>query len=260
MRLFTLLPLLLLIPSVAVAQSAPLHGDVGNAYARDGTLLYREQHITWRQDGQTQRVVIYRCPDGAAFARKRLRATADPAAPDFSLLDGAIGQRIEVRRHDGGIALSYRSRRGADTHTAQLPLPRHAIIDAGFNDYVLEHWDSLLGGATRHVAFLLPSRREWMNFSVRRVDKDEAARAGAAVFRLQLGSWFGFMLPHVDVRYSLDDRRLLDYRGPSNLSNARGDNPWVNIEFPADQVQATLSAQALAAAEQAPLDGRCSLH
>lgn len=259
MRLFILFPLLLLLPSFVVAQPEALHGYVGNAYGRDGTLLYREQHLIWREHGRTARLVVYRCPDGAAFARKRLHAEADPAAPDFSLHDAAIGQRITVRRNDGGIALVYLARRNASTQLAQLPLPSHAIIDAGFNEYVLEHWDALLGGATQRVAFLLPSRREWVDFSVRRVHTDESAHAGTVVFRLQLGSWFGFMLPHVDVSYSQGDRRLLDYRGPSNLSNAQGDNPWVNIEFPADQVQATLTTRALTAAEQAPLDGRCRL-
>lgn len=78
----------------------------------------------------------------------------------------------------------------------------HAIIDAGFDAYVREHWTTLLGGKTLHVAFLVPSRREWMDFSVRRIDASKTAAQGAAVFRLRLGSWFGFMLPHVDVRYT----------------------------------------------------------
>ncbi|MGH8031709.1 MAG: hypothetical protein ACREO8_04915 [Luteimonas sp.] len=44
--------------------------------ARDpanGRLLYREDHLI-RADGPAplQRVVLYRCPDGTAFARKRI--------------------------------------------------------------------------------------------------------------------------------------------------------------------------------------------
>ena len=258
-----LLPLaLLLLPPGAAATAAPphdLHGYTGEAYARDGRLLYREQHLIWRQHGRTQQLVLYRCPDGSVFARKHLHADGDAATPQFRLRDAANGQGVSVQRDGARILVRYRAHSGAPVHERALPLPAHAIIDAGFDAYVLRHWESLLSGVTLHVRFPVPSRREWMDFTVRRVDNARAAASGSVSFRLRLGSWFAFLLPHVDVRYRRADRRLLDYRGPSNLSDARGGNPWVDIRFPAHQVHAELPAKTLAQAAAAALGGSCRL-
>ena len=258
-----LLALALFVLSCTAAQARQsvqdLHGYTGNAYDRAGKLLYREQHLIWTRDGQARRLVVYRCPGGSAFARKHLRVVDDPDTPDFRLRDSANGQQVQARRSAGGIALDFRAGSGATMHEKQLPLPAQAIIDAGFNAYVQQHWGALLTGKTRKVRFLVPSRREWMGFTVQRVDNAKAVPAGSVTFRLKLGDWFAFLLPHVDVRYRLADHHLLDYRGPSNLSDERGDNPWVDIVFPADQVHKVLSAQTLARAETAPLDGHCTL-
>ena len=97
-----LLALALFVLSCTAAQARQseqdLHGYTGNAYDRAGKLLYREQHLIWTRDGQARRLVVYRCPDGSAFARKHLRVVDDPAAPDFRLRDGANGQQVRARR------------------------------------------------------------------------------------------------------------------------------------------------------------------
>lgn len=240
---------------MASAAVIGLHGYTGDAHARDGRLLYREQHLIWSQDGHTRRLVVYRCPDGQAFARKHLLSEGTPATPAFRLRDGVTGQEVEVKHDTAGVTVSYQARANAVPKQRQLSLPAQAIIDAGFDAYVHEHWSALLNGAIQRVHFLVPSRREWMNFTVRRVASD----SGSVTYRLELGRWFAFLLPHVDVRYSLGDRRLLEYRGPSNLSDAQGNNPWVDIRFPAAQVFAQLPVSELQAAEQTPLDGRCAL-
>ena len=70
----TAAPALVLVATLlalAPASRAAVLETVGDAHARDdGRLLYREQHLV-RRDGDRplERLVLYRCPDGTAFAR-----------------------------------------------------------------------------------------------------------------------------------------------------------------------------------------------
>ena len=47
--------------------------------------------------------------------------------------------------------------------------------------------------------------------------KTEVDGAKASVIRLALGSWWAFLLPHIDVVYSNDDRTLLRFVGLTNV-------------------------------------------
>lgn len=216
----------------------------GEAYApRGGPLLYREAH--WVDGGR--HLVLYRCPDGKAFARKWIDRAPGAASPDFELEDARDGYREGVR--DGEVFIQ--AGRGAPARRARLSSPR-PVIDAGFDAFVRGAWDGLGGG--RSLRFLVPSRLKAMDFDVRQVASDAQRRS----FRLSLDAWYGALLPPIVVDYAMSGRRLLRYRGISNLRSARGGHVDVDIRFPA-QARRTASAADMAAAASAPLDGRCTL-
>ena len=239
-RLRTLLVLALCAPTVCDAAET----YEGLAYARDGKrLLYRETH--WI-DG-ARHLVLYRCPDGKAFARKRLDRAPGAASPDFELVDGRDGYREGVR---GGEVFVQPGGQGA-LRKARLSSPR-PVIDAGFDAFVRGAWDGLAGG--RSMSFLVPSRLKAMDFDVRQV----AADAERRTFKLTLGAWYGRLLPPIVVDYALAGRQLLRYRGIGNIRDARGGNIEVDIRFPAAKRVAS-STGAFDAAAAAPFDGRCTL-
>ncbi len=216
----------------------------GLAYARDSErLLYRETH--WTDSGR--HVVLYRCPDGKAFARKRLDRAPGASSLDFELIDGRDGYREGVR--DGQVFLQTGAK--AAPRRAKLASPR-PVIDAGFDAFVRGAWDGLGGG--RSMSFLVPSRLRAMDFDVRQIASDAERRT----FRLTLGAWYGGLLPPIVVDYALAGRQLLRYRGVSNLRSAKGGHVDVDIRFPRDR-RGPADASALAAAASAPLDGRCLL-
>lgn len=215
----------------------------GQAYTRDGSrLLYRETHLV---DGP-RHLVLYRCPDGKAFARKRLDRAPGAASPDFELVDGRDGYREGVR--DGTVFVQAGS--GAKTRSARLPTPR-PVIDAGFDAFVRGAWDGLAEG--RSMPFLVPSRLRAMDFDIRQVASDAERRS----FRMSLGAWYGALLPPILVDYALANRQLLRYRGISNLRTARGGSVEVDIRFAPGR--RSVDTGAFGAAARAPLDGRCAL-
>jgi len=92
MRRSLLLSLVLLLCPVLPAAAQQVLRQEGRAYApADGRLLYRETH--WLQGPPTarSRLVLYRCADGRAFARKWMTPQGSPQTPDFAFEDARNG-------------------------------------------------------------------------------------------------------------------------------------------------------------------------
>jgi hypothetical protein len=208
---------------------------------KDNSLLYREQHLMRKQDGRlTDRLVLYRCPDGTAFARKQLDYRGAAMAPAFRLEDARTGYAEGLERSGAGETVFVREGPGAAEQQAPLEAasaPR--VVDAGFDEFVRANWNALLSGETVPLEFAVPSRLEGIRFKVYRVQSDEVGAEPAEVFRLRLGGLLGWIAPHIDVAYGRDTQRLLRFEGLSNLREDDGEGQLVaRIEFPAKAVAA----------------------
>lgn len=232
-----LLMLLLAAPSAQAAISFE------EGLARDpenNRLLYREQHLVRRQDGEVlERLVLYRCSNGTAFARKRVDYRQSAQAPAFSLEDARGGYGEGLRR--GGDAGTVWVREGAGEAERSAPLAAGArlVADAGFDEFIRRHWRPLLAGESVPLQFAVPARLESLGFKVSRVGAADLGGEPAELFRLRLGGWLGWIAPHIDVAYGRDSRRLLRFEGLSNLRTDDGDSQLLaRIEFPRPAVGA----------------------
>jgi hypothetical protein len=250
-------PLLCLAATIAcTAAAATASGpsrEIAQALAReDGRLLYREEHWHLPDGG---RLVLYRCPDGTPFARKRVAAGPSAEAPDFAFEDGRDGYREGVRSGAAGREVYVRARTDAAEQRAPLRVPADAVADAGFDAAVRARWDALTAGT--RLSFLLPSRLDFV--PVRIVDHGRAAAAAPTRrLRMTLDTWFGFAVPAVELVYDASSRRLLTFSGTGTIRDGRGRHRPVRIVFDAAPPAPATDA-ALAAARDAPLDGRCAL-
>ena len=230
----------------------------GLAYAKaDGKLAYRELHWRYEEQGSPTRLVVYRCPDGTAFARKRVRATADASAPDFEFIDGRDGYREGVRGGGDRREVFVQERRDAAPRMRTLRMGAGVVVDAGFDALVRKRWDELLAGDAVAAAFLLPSRFDLLGVSIRRV---ESAAGDAATIRLRmkLDAWYGFAAPQTDLAYRTSDRWLLRFEGIGSIRDANGRNQAVRIEFPPDLHAASVDRAEVDAALALPLSGQCN--
>lgn len=218
-----------LLPPTAVAD---LRFDEGVARdPADGRLLYREQH--WiRRDGESpiERLVLYRCADGTAFARKRVDYRASAVAPAFQLDDIRDGYREGLRRLPAPQVFA-RTGAGQPEQTAILAAA-HLVADAGFDEFVQRQWPLLLAGDAVPLDFAVPARQASYRFSLRRVGAATVAGEPAWRFRLRLGGWLAWVAPAIDVAYSQRSRRLLRFDGLSNLRTDDGRRQMrVRIDF-----------------------------
>jgi hypothetical protein len=239
----------------AIAAGTSTHAAIatesymGSAYDLEtGVLLYREQYNQFETSAGAQTVVLYLCADGRAFARKNLHEEGDAQAPDFDLFDARLNYREGVRRSTAGREVYVQRSANMPERVASLSVPPNGVIDAGFNEFVLQHWDTLVGGSSLSVPFLVPSKRAFYPFKVEKVEN--AASPDTFTVRLSLAAWYSILVPRIDVVYDRASRRLRRYEGMSNMRDASGKNYKVRVEFPTaastppspEQIQQALTA------------------
>lgn len=239
----------------AATPAAAIERYEGTAFDRDGgDVLYHETH--WRLDrpGQPSRVVLYTCPDGRGFARKRLWGDADATAPRFEFVDGRDGYREGVRATPVGLEVFWQPRADARERRKPVVAAPGTVFDAGFDALVRTGWHALAAGRPVDASFLLPSRLGVIDVQVRR---EGAAVADRLRLRMTLDAWYGFVAPRTDLTYRLDDRWLLRFEGVGTIRDAQGRHQDVRIEFPPDRRVADVGMAEVEAALARPLARRC---
>lgn len=221
----------LMMPTGALA----LDRYEGTAHStRDGSLLYRETHWRYEDQGKPARLVVYRCADGTPFARKRVWAATQSSAPDFEFLDARDGYREGVRRTEGKREVYVQANAKAPMRSRPLANPANAVIDAGFDAFVRSRWTALVKGEKVTAKFLLPSRQTFLGVAIRKVDAAPAKAPPADQLRLgmNLDAWYGFAVPQTTLTYVTTDRWLLRFEGIGTIRDRQGRNQEVRIEFP----------------------------
>ncbi len=232
------------------------HSYAGNAYALDDhRLLFREVHYL-NASATDRRIVVYQCPDGSVFARKRVHVGGDAQTPDFELDDARLGYREGVRQGDKGREVFVRRSTDQVENVQPLPSEKDSVIDAGFDTFVQRHWQELQHGDSVSIPFLVPSRMRFFEFKVKRIVEPSVGH-GEMLIRLALDSWYSFALPHIDVSYDIATRQLLRFEGLLNIRSADGKNINARVEFPFSDRRATVDATELARAAAAPLVKTC---
>ena len=220
---------------LTTAASSADYTFTGFAHDLDtGALLYVETHaVSSAGSPGEQRVVLYRAGEGATpFARKHLRYGADRARPDFDFDDRRSGYAESATRDAQGFVVVARAGAQARAGRTQLRTDAIGVIDAGFDEFVRAHWSQLQRGDSLAAPFLVPSRLAAVNFRVRRVAGARLDDAEASVIRLSVSGPLGWFLPDIDVSYRDRDRRLLRYRGLTNIRDAAGELICAQIDFP----------------------------
>jgi hypothetical protein len=219
--------------SVALGESYVTYAGAATALKTE-KFAYGEQHVLRIKDGKlAERVVLYTCRDGSAFARKT-SSYADELAPSFVLEDASNGMREGIRDGDrpgGSRTVFYRASRADAEKSGPLPRVPGLVADSGFDDFVRSNWQALAAGQSLTMHFLVPSRLDDVGFRVQRLRSDRVDGIPVEVFRLKLSGIFGWFLPGIDVYYGAADHVLLRYVGLSDLRDAALDNMAVNIAF-----------------------------
>lgn len=227
--------------------SVPAPGDevmkerVGYAYAAgSGRLLYTEHHQEWWIGDRILRdTVTYRDPQGSVIGEKHVDFRAKQDAPEFLLRNIRTGHSEGARIQSKQLRVSFKKAEDSPLKSDALRLPEGAIVDAGFDRFVEKNWEALMRGDTFVRPFLVPSRLQFFDFRIRRVD--DSSDPGRATFEMVIESpLIRLFAPAIKVVYHAGHRTLLEYDGVSNMRNANGENLDVEIRF--DPARSVVSA------------------
>jgi hypothetical protein len=226
-----------LIASLLLSAAAAGADHSFTGYARDlatGALLYVETHaVTGAGTAHEKRVVLYRCEESSApFARKLLTYGSERTRPEFDFVDARSGFAEMLGRSGRSLLVSARPGAYEPMRTRALQRVERLVADAGFDEFVRASWDALARGAAIEVPFLVPSRLDSVSFRVRKTRDTQIDGAAATVFRLSPAGPLGWFLPDIEVSYRDSDRRLLRYRGLTNIRDAAGTLLAAQIDFP----------------------------
>ena len=230
-RLFTLFSVLFAGPALAADDALRFEEGVARNPVTSAE-LYREHHWLRSQAGRlTERLVLYRCPDGTAFARKRVDYLDSAISPAFAFEDRRSGHREGLRRASAP-TLFFQAPGAAAERLARIDKAGF-VADAGFDEFIRRHWAGLAAGRAMPLEFALPSRLRSLPFSVQRQGSAIIAGEKAWVFRLKLDGLLGLIAPSIDVSYGQASQRLLRFQGLSNLRDDGGKSQLVaRIDFP----------------------------
>ncbi len=246
--------------SATASANVPIRHHVGTAFDPAGHELYTESHWISEKDGAHERLILFKCPDGKAFARKHVEDAGQALAPLFDLDDGRFGYREGVRIASNGKREVF-VRRSAEQseQSALLESDPRLVVDAGFDRFIVKHWDALVEGRKQSFDFLLPSRLRTYAFVLIPLGSDQIDGTPVLRFRLELDAWFGFALPLINMAYVRDSKVVREYIGVSNIRGNDGKNLKVRIVFPDAATAEVVDERSLASAESARLDGHCAL-
>lgn len=223
---------LMLLPSYCLADTIVRY-EQGSAWNFAKTkLLYTESHWSVLENNVLKnRTVIYRCADGTPFARKEIVYAASAFAPAFNFNDSRFNYQEGLRWQNGSPQLWYV--RDGQSKQKTLAASNNLVADAGFDAFIKNRWPMLIAEQRQSLDFAIPARLTSYGFNLQLVNSLAFKNEPAHSFKLGLQSWLGFIAPNIEVTYSHSSKRLLRFKGLSNILNDQGEKPvQAIIEFP----------------------------
>ena len=182
---------------------------VGKAYDLEtGDYLYSEHHLCNAQT--TLCNVLYRDDQGELIARKQVDYSSNLQSPSLQMEDFRLDAQVELQ-----------------------PLgDPELVVDAGFDNYVRLRWDELAQGATLKFPFQIMGRSNPLAMQAKRVVETDGCGSDELCLEVALNSWLlGMIVDPIELTYEVDSRRLMRFRGISNVRGDEGEKQFVDIRY-----------------------------
>lgn len=227
----------LLLLCLAVAQAAAASQNparvIGEAYdLENNQFLYREVYCV--NDKPDEIEVIYRNEADSVIAHKTLDYRTGAVTPSFVQKNLYSSEVIEVRLRDDEVSMKVVDADTAEPKKASAELADGklpVVIDAGFDEFVRQNWEALLAGEKKRFLFPFAEHEKLLELRIRSASCGYSSDTDQC-FRLELANWFFRMLvAPIELGYDPVERRLLRYRGLSNIGDGKGNGSVVDIRY-----------------------------
>lgn len=219
------------------AVSTTLQEEVFQGIARDerGEIAYIEEHRMIYENGRPQRnETRYRDAKGQEIAVLTSNFTTNPYVPNYAFEDRRFGRQDGTFVDGAWVKIYGRADQSAPIRQDRVRLEDGMVTGQGLHVFLRDHLDELAkGDAVKQVRFLVPLEGRDFVFRIRRLDAPR--ESGTVAFGIEADTWLlRLFAPRLEVSYDRDTRRLLSYRGASNLLDAdRGpQNVTITYRYP----------------------------
>lgn len=220
---------LLLLASSAASAQEQIERFYGYAFDLEtDRYLYTEAHRQRLVDGRwVDGAIRYYASDGELIGSKTLDFSRDPYVPVYRLdlpKDGyfeaitVVGERIEMAR---------RSARGKPVKTASVARTPPICGDSGFHACLYDNFATLLAGKPLNFLFAVAGNLDSYRFRAQRIADGTFDGQKVVRFRVEPDSALRFFVDPLEVSYEPEKRKLVEYRGVSNLHDPATGKPYV---------------------------------
>ncbi|EQA46009.1 hypothetical protein LEP1GSC050_3247 [Leptospira broomii serovar Hurstbridge str. 5399] len=207
----------------------------GTAYELEtGKLLYKDMHEEFWENGKHARSIVqYINPEGNIFATKRISFLKNRSLPDFNLEDFRDGY-LEGGEFESGtrVRLFARRKTGDPIKEKVVDGGDLSALDGGFDYFVEDHWSELLAGKRINFRIFVPVELDTFRFYVEKTKTGSFKGRSALFLRMRIeNSILSVFIKPIDLIYDIESKRIMEYKGTSNINNEKGKSYNVRIVY-----------------------------
>ncbi len=194
--------------------------------------LYTETHCI-SDVGQTHDV-LYRDEEDKLIAHKVLDYSSGPLTPSFIQYNFYSEQLIGVELNQKHLIMTVKARGDVEPQeflfvVSEVSMP--IVIDAGFDNFVIENWSALVDGQIKEFQFPFASRESLIDLRIA-ATRCSYANETDQCFALRLDNWLlGKLVSPIELGYDPSLKRLIRFRGLSNIGDSTGAGQAVDIRY-----------------------------
>jgi hypothetical protein len=189
--------------------------------------VYTEKHTALYKNGKLQTSMNdYFDLEGKKIAELNSDYSKSLMMPTYLFRDLRTGTK-EGLRWEGGQYLIFRQEQGKPEEYKPLDNAENVFSCQGWHYYLIANLKQL---KTRPIKMKLifPSKLDYYSFRVRPLETTKKMLK----LRLEFDSWLiRLFAPHLDITYDKNKKKIVEYYGPSNILNDKGEIQNVYIIY-----------------------------
>jgi hypothetical protein len=217
--------LLLVFSSASLATEREVHW--GEARNVQGELVYKEKHSVTREGGRViTSLTEYISPANQVIATMESDYSRNLSMPTYVFDDLRRGYREGLRQENGEYIIFKKTKDGEE-ETEAVTNTEDVFSCQGWHYYLVNNL-AVLERENVELNLILPSELKALPFEIQRV-RSEGDRVEAV---LKLNHWlFRYFAPTLQLVYDSKSRKLVEYRGISNILDGEGNRQDVRIVY-----------------------------
>jgi len=207
----------------------------GSAFdLNNGKFLYKEFHEErYSEKKLSESITEYRDQQNKLLSQRVMVFKDDLTKPKFELQDFRSGyiEGSEVLSNNE-VKVYTRKNKESELEEKVLNPEEPFVIDGGLTYFFIKNWNSLMNNETVEFNFITPAKLDYFRF---RVSKNSIINLGARrglQLKLEINSFIlrAFVDP-IYITYDLETKKILSYKGISNINNEQGKSYSVQIDY-----------------------------